>query len=95
MGEQLDREGIDAIEVSGKCWFAHGKEERLCYLSAAKALGERIHADVILTGGVRDREDLKKGMEAGIRFFGLARPLLQNPDYLETFREPEEGQVQH
>ncbi|MCH4035744.1 MAG: NADH:flavin oxidoreductase [Lachnospiraceae bacterium] len=87
MGALVDEAGAAAIEISGNRWNAHRPEERLYYLDAARRLRPLVHADVILTGGVRDRADLLRGQEAGIRFFGLARPFLRDPNYLKTLRE--------
>lgn len=88
MGQQLSRDGIDAIEVSGDKWYAHGKDERLYYLRAASKLQQKICIPVILTGGVRSREDLEKGLQEGVRFFGFARPLLRDPGFLDTLKNP-------
>lgn len=86
MGQQLAADGINAIEVSGEKWYAHGRSERLYYLRAASMLQKKVGIPVILTGGVRSREDLEKGQKEGIRYFGFARPLMQNPDFLHTLK---------
>jgi 2,4-dienoyl-CoA reductase-like NADH-dependent reductase (Old Yellow Enzyme family)/ribosomal protein S18 acetylase RimI-like enzyme len=86
MGRWLSQDGIDAIEVSGEKWYTHGRNERLYYLKPAAELQALVQTPVILTGGVRSREDLEKGQQEGIQFFGFARPLLQNPDFLNTLR---------
>ncbi len=47
----------------------------------------KINADVILTGGLRNRTDLEKASESGTRYFGLARLFIRNTVFLETLRE--------
>ena len=79
---------IDAIEVSGDKWYAHGRNERLYYLRAASKLQKRISTPVILTGGLRSREDLEKGQQEGIRYFGFARPLMQDANFIHTLKSP-------
>ncbi len=88
MGQQLAADGIDAIEVSGDKWYAHGRNERLYYLRAASKLQKRISTPVILTGGLRSREDLEKGQQEGIRYFGFARPLMQDANFIHTLKSP-------
>lgn len=91
MGKQLDAEGIDAIEVSGGRWYAHPGRDRLYYLDAAAGLQKEISANVILTGGIRDRADLEKAASRGVYFYGFARPFLMRPDFLQTLKATHEG----
>ncbi|WP_295359929.1 hypothetical protein [uncultured Pseudoramibacter sp.] len=86
MGQQLAKAGIDAIEVSGEKWYAHGRTERHYYLDAAADLQAEIAVPVILTGGLRSKADLVESGRRGIQFFGFARPLMQDPAFLATLQ---------
>lgn len=77
----------DALEVSGGDWALFEEEGGPFYLKEAKALSEAVSCDVILTGGIRKKKDLVAAEGAGISFLGLSRPLLKNPQFLETLRD--------
>lgn len=93
MASQLSREGMNAIEVSGNYWMSHTRNDRLYYIDAASDLQKHISHDVILTGGIRDASDLKKGMDAGISYFGFARPFIRNSAFLDTLRSEMEKEA--
>lgn len=98
MAERLAAQGIDCIEVSGNRWKSHAKEERAYYKDAAGRLVQRLamaapdsparNTDVILTGGLRTLEEcLAIERECGVRFFGMARPLLKDPAYIKKLHQ--------
>lgn len=84
MERTLSRKGIDAIEISGNRWYAHGRFDRAYYLDAASRLQAYSAAGVILTGGLRDHSDIEKAGNPGVHFFGFARPFINHPGFLES-----------
>lgn len=87
MAEELSKAGMDAIEVSGEKWNTHRAAERAYYKEAAAALAERIDSPVILTGGLREYDDLKRICEnSRILLFGFSRPFMTNPDFMKQMK---------
>jgi len=83
----LDKDGnVDVIEVTGM--LAIKKEKHHIYFAdAAMRLSKAIKTPVILTGGVRTKEDIMKVyMNSNVNFFGMSRPFLKNPNYLEKLK---------
>lgn len=84
----LDHMGIDAIEVSGNAWKKHGILERAYYQDAAKKLANQVQTTVILTGGIREWTDMKPiDQTSHVHFFGFSRPLMNDPNYLQTLKK--------
>lgn len=87
MAGALAERGIDAVEVSGNRWAHHPKGDRRYYFDAARRLAQSAEVPVILTGGLRTREDVEYvAAHSRIRFFGFARPLLRDPAFVQTLR---------
>lgn len=84
MGKQLVQQGMNAIEVNGNKWQMHPFKEHAYYFDVASRLQKEVKTDIILTGGLRNREDIEKATKAGISYFGFARPFIQNIDFLKT-----------
>lgn len=81
----LSQLGIDAIEVSGGLWNEHASGEPPFYESAAKQLAALVNTPIILTGGVRTLTDMDRiANESSINLFGFSRPLITNPNFLDT-----------
>ncbi len=88
LGSELEKAGVQAVEVSGNNPVREnvGAEEHSYFLKYAQKL--RLGIPVILTGGNRSVERLERIAEAGTpAFFGLARPLLREPDLPARWRE--------
>ena len=87
MACQLAGAGMDALEVSGNQWRSHGPEERAYYQDAAMRLSELTDMPVILTGGMRSLADMERIVQnSRVSLFGLARPLIQDPGFINTLR---------
>lgn len=87
MGKLLADAGIDAIEVSGGRWRFAKDEERNYYLGEASELAEEVDVPVILTGGIREWEDMNDiANETKVNLFGFSRPFLKNPNFLQTLK---------
>lgn len=98
MCREYEKWGIDAIEVSGNI---HGKAEKLCgkivegkeiskkgyFYEFAKVLAREVKIPVILTGGIRNPEDMEEMLyDSGIQGFGLCRPLLAEPELVKRWK---------
>ena len=78
---------VDAIEVSGttygKVKIAGPDGQHGLYASYAAALAERVDIPVMLTGGNRLCAEMQELLDStGIAGFGLARPLVSEPDLI-------------
>ncbi|MCP4690801.1 MAG: NADH:flavin oxidoreductase [Desulfobacterales bacterium] len=82
LANEIVKTGVDAIDVSGNDCLQKGidrVEEETYFYTGAKAL--EVKVPIIVTGGNRSVEHLEKLVETKeVDFFGLARPLLREPD---------------
>jgi 2,4-dienoyl-CoA reductase-like NADH-dependent reductase (Old Yellow Enzyme family) len=88
LASEVERAGIQAVEVSGNNPVREkiSAEEQSYFLKYAQKL--KLSVPVILTGGNRSVERLEQIAETGTPdFFGLARPLLREPDLPARWRE--------
>jgi 2,4-dienoyl-CoA reductase-like NADH-dependent reductase (Old Yellow Enzyme family) len=88
LASEIEKAGVQALEVSGNSPVREsvGAEGESYFLKYAQRLPLTI--PVILTGGNRSVERLEKVAQAGRPdFFGLARPLLREPDLPTRWRE--------
>ena len=85
-GMRMAEDGFDAIEVSG---MVHPRMYRGAYYrEAGEQLSEQISKSVILTGGLRNLEDMvENANESRLRFFGMSTPFIRYPDYLLNIRK--------
>jgi len=88
LASEIEKAGVQAVEVSGNNPVREnvGPGEESYFLKYAQKL--RLGVPVILTGGNRSLERMEPIAEAGTPgFFGLARPLLREPDLPARWRE--------
>lgn len=84
ISKELDKRGIDAIEISGDFWSGRGN--KAYYRDIASKIAEQISAPVIVTGGNRDFEEMEKMInETSIEYVGMARPLMQDPNIINEY----------
>lgn len=84
---ELEKLGIDCIEVSGDRWKSHKSNERAYYKDAAIKLASLVKTPVIVTGGLRSLEDILPIYESSnVKLFGFSRPFLLNPFFLKTLK---------
>lgn len=84
-GRLLETAGASAIEVSGS-WKSN-KSWQPYFLAETKELAEALEIPVILTGGVRDPEELEKILaESEISFAGMCRPFIVEPKLLDRWK---------
>lgn len=82
---QLSKQGIDAVEVSG-FWTSHKPKERLYYQDAAVKIAAQVKCSVVQTGGNRELDILEEELnETNVEFFGFARPFICQPDWVNQY----------
>jgi 2,4-dienoyl-CoA reductase-like NADH-dependent reductase (Old Yellow Enzyme family) len=89
---EIEKAGVQALEVSGNNPVRENVAagEQSYFLKYAQEL--RLGIPVILTGGNRSLERLERIAQSGTpAFFGLARPLLREPDLPARWREGRGG----
>ena len=85
MAKLLDKAGIDAIEISGNKWNSHKLNERAYYKDIAMKLSNIIATPLILTGGLRDMNDiLPIYQNSHVQFFGFARPFMKDINFINS-----------
>jgi 2,4-dienoyl-CoA reductase-like NADH-dependent reductase (Old Yellow Enzyme family) len=85
VGRELSHRGIDAIEVSGD-WMERPENLGAFFKDEAQALAAETGAPIILTGGNRDFQSMTDLLNSSkIDYFGLARPLMSEPDLVNRF----------
>lgn len=82
--QELDKRGINAIEISGDFWSGRGN--KAYYKEIVSKVAEQISAPVIVTGGNRDFDEMEKMInETSIDYLGIARPLMQSPEMINKY----------
>lgn len=85
--EQLDRLRVAAIEVSGN-WSAIASKIGPYYLEAAAKAAKMVAPDIILTGGIRSTAEMLEILQTTkIAAFGIARPFMKDPDFINTLQQ--------
>lgn len=89
--KNLDRLGIDMIEISGGSWEnpvnrkgnlnESTKKREAYFLEFAEQLKQAVKAPIMVTGGFRSQRAMNEAVESGsIDVVGLARPLAVDPN---------------
>jgi 2,4-dienoyl-CoA reductase-like NADH-dependent reductase (Old Yellow Enzyme family) len=82
LGKRLSEEKIDGIEISGN-WGSYGEKDGAFFLKEGARMAEESGAKIILTGGLREKEQMTKILnETKIEFLGIARPLMKDPAFV-------------
>ncbi|MDR1378624.1 MAG: NADH:flavin oxidoreductase [Synergistaceae bacterium] len=85
--KKLTERGVDAIEVSGK-WFGRPTDAGAYFEDAAAAIAKENSVPVVLTGGNRDPLEMTRVLnKTDIGYFGIARPLVSEPNLIERFQK--------
>jgi 2,4-dienoyl-CoA reductase-like NADH-dependent reductase (Old Yellow Enzyme family) len=83
---ELTKAKIDAIEISG-AWNRFPKGAASFFKKEAEQIAAENETKVILTGGNRDFEETAEILNTTkIEYFGMARPLIQEPDLINRFK---------
>jgi 2,4-dienoyl-CoA reductase-like NADH-dependent reductase (Old Yellow Enzyme family) len=87
VGRELSKRGVDAIEVSGD-WMERPENAGPFFRNEAEALAAETGVAIILTGGNRDFQNMTEILNnTDIAYFGLARPLMKEPNLINHFFE--------
>lgn len=94
----LEKEGVDAIEISGGTIgallmgnadgsFSPVTKKGVYYLEAARLYKEKIKVPLILVGGIRTFETANELVKSGITdYVSLCRPLIREPDLIKKWK---------
>jgi 2,4-dienoyl-CoA reductase-like NADH-dependent reductase (Old Yellow Enzyme family) len=94
----LEKEGVDAIEVSGGTIgalvsgnpdgsFSPVSKKYIYYNEAARRLKEKVKIPVILVGGIRTFEAADEIVKSGVAdYVSLCRPLIREPDLIKKWK---------
>jgi 2,4-dienoyl-CoA reductase-like NADH-dependent reductase (Old Yellow Enzyme family) len=85
VGRELSRRGIGAIEISGD-WMERPENSGPFFKDEAQTIAAETGVPMILTGGNRDFQSMTEILNStDIAYFGLARPLIKEPDLINRF----------
>jgi 2,4-dienoyl-CoA reductase-like NADH-dependent reductase (Old Yellow Enzyme family) len=85
--DELTKIKIDAIEISGAFGkFPQGSTS--FFKNEAEQIAAKNETKIILTGGNRNFDEMTKILnETKIEYFGMARPLIEQPDLVNRFKK--------
>lgn len=96
----LEKEGVDAIEMSGGTMYASGSfsscrvgalgtpEKEVYYKEAAARYKEKISVPLLLVGGIRSLEiSVKLVNDALADYVSLCRPLIREPNLIKRWKD--------
>ncbi|MBW2178958.1 MAG: NADH:flavin oxidoreductase [Deltaproteobacteria bacterium] len=93
LAREIANTGVDAIDVSGNDCLQmdiDSIDDETYFLKGAELLD--VNVPIIVTGGNRTVEHMEKILNTGeVDFFGLARPLIREPDLPDRWREGRGG----
>lgn len=78
---------IWAIELSGSDFPDKKSTEHLYYQSAVGKCRDACKVPIILTGGIRNSEDIQEAFRQGAALVGMSRPFIRNPDLMKVLEE--------
>jgi 2,4-dienoyl-CoA reductase-like NADH-dependent reductase (Old Yellow Enzyme family) len=85
--DALTKLKIDAIEISGS-FNAFPQESTSYFKEEAEQIAAKNETKIIMTGGNRHFEEMTGILNSTkIEYFGIARPLIKEPDLINRFRE--------
>ena len=100
----LEREGIDAIEMSGgtgqsdkklipvRAGTPDSQDREGYYREAARRYKEKINVPLILVGGIRSFEVADKLVKEGVTdYISMSRPLIREPGLINRWRSGDHG----
>ncbi|MCR5229102.1 MAG: NADH:flavin oxidoreductase [Solobacterium sp.] len=94
----LDRQGIDAIEVSGNGPSVTGIKAHVnegYFVPSASRIAAAVSCPVIVCGGLRSLDTMEEVLESTpIRFISLSRPLIREPDLPKKMQQDPSAEAQ-
>ncbi len=98
VSQMLEKEGVDAVEVSGGTIgalvsgnpdgsFSPVSKKDVYYKEAARRLKDKVKIPVILVGGIRTFEAADEIVKSGVAdYISLCRPLIREPDLIKKWK---------
>jgi 2,4-dienoyl-CoA reductase-like NADH-dependent reductase (Old Yellow Enzyme family) len=84
--DELTKAKVDAVEISG-AFNRFPQDAASFFKKEAEQIAARNDTKVILTGGNRDFAEMTEILRAtNIEYFGMARPLIKEPDLINRFK---------
>jgi len=82
-----EKAGIDFIQISGIRWLSERTKTPI-YAEAGIKLLQKVKIPIIVTAGARNVDELNEILnKSNIQYFGLARPLICEPDIVKRWKE--------
>ena len=82
-----EKAGIDYIQISGMRWISERIKNPI-YAEISAKLAEKIKIPVMLTGGVRNFDEINEILNnSKIQYIGMARPLICEYDLIKKWKE--------
>ena len=82
-----EKAGVDYIQISGMSWIKVKVDSPL-YENIGTTLSQILKIPVMITAGARNVDNLNEILnKSNIQYFGIARPLICEPDLLKRWKE--------
>lgn len=81
----LEKDGIDAIEVSG-CDFKKYKQDTPYFLNNALKIKEKVSIPIILVGGFRNSFQINDAISKGINLISMSRPFIADNNFIKKLK---------
>ena len=82
-----EKAGIDYIQISGMRWISERIKSPI-YAEISAKLAEKVNIPVMLTGGVRNLDEINEILnKSKIQYIGMARPLISEFDLIKKWKE--------
>ena len=103
--EPLEKEGIDAVELSGGMVHSgkfvpvrrgklDSKDQEAYYKEAARRFKERISVPLMLVGGIRSFDVADRLVTEGLAdYISLSRPLIREPRLIKRWKSGDRGKA--
>lgn len=81
----LEKDGIDAIEISGQN-FREYKTDTPYFLENALKIKKEVSIPIILVGGFRGQQQMNSALREGIDLISISRPFIAEENFMEKLR---------
>lgn len=86
----LERDGIDAVEISGSN-FKDLNQATPYFLDNALKIKDSVNIPIILVGGFRNARQMNEALEKGINFISMSRPFIAEENFVQKLKNNEES----
>jgi 2,4-dienoyl-CoA reductase-like NADH-dependent reductase (Old Yellow Enzyme family) len=85
--KELTKEGINAIEISG-AWYNLPPESNSFFKNESEIIAAKNETKIIITSGHNNFDEMTEILNnTMIEYFGMARPLIKEPDLINQFKK--------